>query len=104
MASPLKVRRAATDRRSARGAWPDTRRRGPGAQAELYRPEDPRDSAHFKNGDDLKAMIGKLQRVEATVSERSEGAKENMLDGWDYVNPAAPYDEFLHSPFRAPVT
>ena len=49
-------------------------------------------------------MVEKLQHISldtgvAAGTVDSENAP-GMVDGWDYVNPRAPYDEYMYSPYQ----
>ena len=46
-------------------------------------------------------MIEKLQHVSLDGQEQP-GQEEGpgMVPDWDYVNPRAPYDEYMYSPYQ----
>ena len=58
----------------------------------------------FRNGEDISKVVEKLQHISldtgvAAGTVDSENAP-GMVDGWDYVNPRAPYDEYMYSPYQ----
>ena len=58
----------------------------------------------FRNGEDIAKVVEKLQHISldtgvAAGTVDSENAP-GMVEDWDYVNPRAPYDEYLHSPYQ----
>jgi hypothetical protein len=50
----------------------------------------------FKNGDDVKTVINKLQSIKADEGEESPG----MIEDWDYVSRDACFHEYRISPFH----
>jgi hypothetical protein len=55
-----------------------------------------RQAASFKNGDDVKVMIEKLQSLKMSETETGPG----MIDGWNYASKHAVYREYAQSPFQ----
>jgi len=54
-------------------------------------------SMHFKNGDDLRSIIEKLQHIK---SSNAVEVGPGMIDDWDFVNKQAVYIEYKQSPFH----
>ena len=55
----------------------------------------------FRNGEDLSRVIEKLQHVSLDGTEMpSEEEGPGIVPDWDYVNPAAVYDEYMQSPYQ----
>ena len=61
-------------------------------------------SRQFRNGEDIAKVVEKLQHIALDTgvaagtidSENQPG----MVEDWDYVNPRAPYDEYMYSPYQ----
>jgi len=63
-------------------------------------------SRQFRNGEDIAKVVEKLQHISLdTGAAAGTIASENhvspgMVENWDYVNPRAPYDEYMYSPYQ----
>lgn len=71
-----------------------------GSQEALYRVDaSDGSSMHFKNGDDVRAIIEKLQHIKSSDADGAESGP-GMIEGWEFVNSAAVYSEYKQSPFH----
>jgi len=61
-------------------------------------------SRQFRNGEDISKVVEKLQHISldtgAAAGSIDSESGPGMVPNWDYVNPRAPYDEYLHSPYQ----
>lgn len=61
-------------------------------------------SRQFRNGEDISKVVEKLQHIQldtgGAIGSVDGESGPGMVPGWDYVNPRAPYDEYLHSPYQ----
>lgn len=57
-------------------------------------------SRHFRNGEDIAVVVGKLQSLALDDSKGSQSDNtQSMVSNWDYVNPRAVYSEYVTSPY-----
>lgn len=59
----------------------------------------------FRNGEDIAKVVEKLQHISLDTGAGVDKGVDSesgpgMVPNWDYVNPRAPYDEYLHSPYQ----
>ena len=56
-------------------------------------------SRHFRNGEDIAVVVGKLQTLTLDVSGGAIESAPGIVPNWDYVNPRAVYSEYVSSPY-----
>jgi len=61
-------------------------------------------SRQFRNGEDISKVVEKLQHISldtgGAIGSIDAESGPGIVPGWDYINPRAVYDEYLHSPYQ----